>query len=29
VALRVEDDGALVLQTAAGERIIRFGDVMG
>jgi len=29
VALRVEDDGALVLQTATGERVMRFGDVMG
>jgi biotin-(acetyl-CoA carboxylase) ligase len=29
VALRVEDDGALVLGTASGERVIRFGDVVG
>ena len=28
VALRVEDDGALVLQTPMGERVIRFGDVV-
>lgn len=29
VALRVEEDGALVLQTPVGERVIRFGDVVG
>lgn len=28
VALRVEDDGALVVRTDAGERVIRFGDVV-
>ena len=29
IALRVEEDGALVLQTPSGERVIRFGDVVG
>ncbi len=28
-AMRVEDDGALVVHTASGERIVRFGDVVG
>jgi len=27
-ALRVEDDGALVVETDSGERWVRFGDVL-
>jgi biotin-(acetyl-CoA carboxylase) ligase len=28
-ALRVEDDGALVVQTSDGESLVRFGDITG